>query len=39
MAWLHYLLLVAAGLLVLWLVAKTDDWLMAREKRKTGIRD
>ena len=34
MAWLHYLLLVAAGLLVLWLVAWVDDWLMAREKRR-----
>lgn len=34
MAWLDYLLLVAAGLLVLWLVARTDDWLIAREKAK-----
>ncbi len=31
MSWLEYLLLIATGLLVMWLVARIDDWLIARE--------
>lgn len=32
MSWLEYLLLVATGLLVMWLVARIDDWLIAKER-------
>ncbi len=32
MSWLEYLLLIATGLLVMWLVARIDDWLIAREQ-------
>lgn len=34
MSWLEYLLTLAAGLLVLWLVARIDDWLITKEQSK-----
>ena len=34
MSWLEYLLTIAAGLLVMWLVARIDDGLIARERSK-----
>lgn len=33
---LHYLLMIGIGALVIWLVSKIDDWLIAREKRKSA---
>ncbi len=33
MDWLHYAGLVCLGLLILWAVAKADDWIATREKR------
>ena len=34
MDWLHYAGMVALGLVILWAVARADDWLAAREKRE-----
>ena len=34
MDWLHYLLMISIGALVIWLVSRIDDWLIAREKRR-----
>jgi hypothetical protein len=33
MSWLEYLLTLAAGLLVMWLVARLDDWLIETERK------
>lgn len=33
MSWLEYLLTLAIGLLIMWLVARIDDWLIAKERK------
>ena len=33
MSWLEYLLTIATGLLVMWLVARIDDWLIAKNRK------
>lgn len=33
---LHYLLMISTGVLAVWLTGQIDDWLIAREKRKSA---
>ncbi len=33
MSWLEYLLTIAIGLLIIWLVARIDDWLIEKERK------
>ncbi|MBM7457037.1 hypothetical protein HNR62_002939 [Oceanisphaera litoralis] len=33
MSWLEYLLTIAGGLLVMWLVARIDDGLIEKERK------
>ena len=36
MAALEYVLWLSAGLMVLWLVGRIDDWLIAKEQRPSS---